>query len=104
MKTLEIALLRGAQRSLVGLVLLATLLAASWNASAEGASSQDYVRKNFPRAEIVALNTTNQTAPFIEVAWGRVDVGINDTRSAKRFAANQRGVRDMFATSYDPSG
>lgn len=64
-----------------------------------GGSSQDYVRKNFPKAEIVALNTTNQTAPFIEVASGRVDVGINDAWSAKRFAANQPSVKDMFATS-----
>ena len=64
-----------------------------------GGSSQDYVKRNFPKAEIVALNTTNQTAPFIEVASGRVDVGINDAWSAKRYAANQPSVRDMFASN-----
>lgn len=61
-----------------------------------GGASQEYVRTNFPKASIVALNTTDQTAPFIEAASGRVDVGINDAWSARRFAAAQPSVKDLF--------
>lgn len=62
-----------------------------------GGSSEAYVRDNFPKAQILALNTNNQTAPFIEVASGRADVGINDAYSAHRFAVNQPSVKDLFA-------
>jgi ABC-type amino acid transport substrate-binding protein len=63
----------------------------------QGGSSQAYVRDNFPKAEIVALNSTNQTLPFVEVMSQRADVGINDAWSARRFAMNQPAVKDLFA-------
>jgi polar amino acid transport system substrate-binding protein len=63
----------------------------------QGGSSQAYVKQNFPKAEIVALSSTNQTLPFIEVLSGRADVGINDAWSARRFAMTQTAVTDLFA-------
>jgi polar amino acid transport system substrate-binding protein len=63
----------------------------------QGGSSQAYVKQNFPKAEIVALSSTNQTLPFVEVLSGRADVGINDAWSARRFAATQTAVKDLFA-------
>jgi ABC-type amino acid transport substrate-binding protein len=63
----------------------------------QGGSSQNYVKQNFPKADVVALNSTNQTLPFIEVMSGRADVGINDAWSARRFAVNQPAVKDLFA-------
>lgn len=61
-----------------------------------GGSSQSYVEKNFPQAEIVTLDTANQTAPFMEVASGRADVGINDAWSAQRFTDSQSSVKNLF--------
>jgi ABC-type amino acid transport substrate-binding protein len=63
----------------------------------QGGSSQAYVKQNFPKADVVALSSTNQTLPFIEVLSGRADVGINDAWSARRFAATQTAVKDLFA-------
>ncbi|MBM3952798.1 MAG: amino acid ABC transporter substrate-binding protein [Rhodospirillales bacterium] len=61
-----------------------------------GGAAQQYVRTNFPKAQIVTLNTNDQTAPFVEAAAGRVDVGINDAWSARRFATAQPSVKDLF--------
>lgn len=61
-----------------------------------GGAAQQYARTNFPKAQIVTLNTTDQTAPFVEAASGRVDVGMNDAWSARRFATAQPSVKDLF--------
>ena len=63
----------------------------------QGGAAQEYVRENFPKAEIVALATGNLTAPFIEVSSGRADVGMEDAWQARRFAADQPGVVNLFA-------
>jgi polar amino acid transport system substrate-binding protein len=63
----------------------------------QGGAGQEYVRENFPKAELVALATSNLTAPFVEVASGRADIGIEDAWQARRFAAQQPSVIDLFA-------
>lgn len=62
----------------------------------QGGAAQEYVKENFPKATIVALGTGNLTAPFIEVSSGRADVGIEDAWQARRYAAQQPGVTDLF--------
>ena len=63
----------------------------------QGGASVEYARENWPKAQHVLLATGNLTAPFIEVAAGRVDVGVEDAWQARRFAAVQPGVVDLFA-------
>ena len=63
----------------------------------QGGAGQEYVKENFPKAQIVALATGNLTAPFVEVASGRADIGIEDASQARRFAAQQPSVTDLFA-------
>ncbi len=62
----------------------------------QGGASVEYARENWPKAEHVLLATGNLTAPFIEVAAGRVDVGVEDAWQARRFAAAQPSVTDLF--------
>ncbi|HJP68055.1 MAG TPA: ABC transporter substrate-binding protein [Sphingomicrobium sp.] len=62
----------------------------------QGGASVEYAKENWPKAERVLLATGNLTAPFIEVAAGRVDVGVEDAWQAKRFCAQQPGVVDLF--------
>lgn len=62
----------------------------------QGGAGQEYVKEYFPKATIVALSTGNLTAPFIEVSAGRADVGIEDASQARRYAAQQPGVTDLF--------
>lgn len=62
----------------------------------QGGASVEYAKENWPKAERVLLSTGNLTAPFIEVAAGRVDVGVEDAWQARRFCAAQPGVTDLF--------
>jgi ABC-type amino acid transport substrate-binding protein len=62
----------------------------------QGGASVEYAKENWPKAEQVLLSTGNLTAPFVEVAAGRVDVGVEDAWQARRFAAAQPGVTDLF--------
>jgi polar amino acid transport system substrate-binding protein len=62
----------------------------------QGGASVEYARENWPKAEHILLATGNLTAPFIEVAAGRADVGVEDAWQARRFAAVQPGVTDLF--------
>jgi ABC-type amino acid transport substrate-binding protein len=62
----------------------------------QGGAGQEFVKENFPKATIVALATGNLTAPFVEVAAGRADIGIEDAWQARRFAAMQPGVTNLF--------
>jgi polar amino acid transport system substrate-binding protein len=62
----------------------------------QGGASVEYAKENWPKAERVLLSTGNLTAPFVEVAAGRVDVGVEDAWQAKRFCAVQPGVTDLF--------
>lgn len=62
----------------------------------QGGAAQEYVREAFPLANVIALGTSNLTAPFVEVSAGRVDVGIEDASHARRYAAQQPGVIDLF--------
>src|SRR5215216_1117239 len=63
----------------------------------QGGAGQEFVRENFPKATIVALATGNLTAPFIEVAAGRADMGTEDAFQARRFAAQQPSVEVLFS-------
>jgi len=63
----------------------------------QGGASVEYAKENWPKAEHVLLATGNLTAPFIEVAAGRVDVGVEDAWQARRFSATQPTVTDLFA-------
>ena len=63
----------------------------------QGGASVEYAKENWPKAEHVLLATGNLTAPFVEVAAGRVDVGVEDAWQAHRFAEAQPGVVDLFA-------
>ena len=62
----------------------------------QGGAGQEYVKENFPKATIVALATGNLTAPFVEVAAGRADIGIEDAWQARRFSEQQPSVTDLF--------
>ena len=62
----------------------------------QGGASVEYAKENWPKAEHVLLSTGNLTAPFVEVAAGRVDVGVEDAWQARRFSAAQPGVVDLF--------
>src|SRR5471032_903543 len=62
----------------------------------QGGASVEYAKENWPKAEQVLLSTGNLTAPFVEVAAGRVDVGVEDAWQAHRFTAAQPGVVDLF--------
>ena len=62
----------------------------------QGGASVEYAKENWPKAEHVLLSTGNLTAPFVEVAAGRVDVGVEDAWQARRFALAQPGVTDLF--------
>ena len=62
----------------------------------QGGASVEDALENWPKAERVLLSTGNLTAPFVEVAAGRVDVGVEDAWQAKRFCAAQPGVTDLF--------
>ncbi len=62
----------------------------------QGGASVEYANENWPKAEKVLLSTGNLTAPFVEVAAGRVDVGVEDAWQARRFAAAQPGVVSLF--------
>lgn len=65
-------------------------------AAVQGGAAAEYVKENFPLATLVALNTSNLTAPFVEVSAGRADVGIEDAWQARRYASQQPGVTDLF--------
>lgn len=62
----------------------------------QGGAAYEYARENFPLSTVVALSTSNLTAPFVEVSAGRADVGIEDAWQARRYAAQQPGVTDLF--------
>ena len=62
----------------------------------QGGASVEYARENWPKAQHILLATGNLTAPFVEVAAGRADVGVEDAWQARRFAAAQPSVTDLF--------
>ena len=62
----------------------------------QAGASVEYAKENWPKAEHILLSTGNLTAPFVEVAAGRVDVGVEDAWQARRFSAAQPGVTDLF--------
>jgi ABC-type amino acid transport substrate-binding protein len=65
-------------------------------AAVQGGAAAEYVKENFGSATLVLLNTSNLTAPFVEVSSGRADVGIEDAWQARRYASQQPGVTDLF--------
>ncbi|MBN8992251.1 MAG: amino acid ABC transporter substrate-binding protein [Rhizobiales bacterium] len=65
----------------------------------QGGAAHEYVKESFPLANVVALGTSNLTAPFVEVSSGRADVGIEDAWQARRYASQQPGVTDLFQSN-----
>jgi ABC-type amino acid transport substrate-binding protein len=63
----------------------------------QGGAGLEFARENWPKATLVTLATGNLTAPFIEVAAGRADMGTEDAFQARRFAAQQPGVDVLFS-------
>jgi polar amino acid transport system substrate-binding protein len=61
-----------------------------------GGSAQDFIRRNLPQAQMIALSTTNKTAPFLEVESGRADVALNDSWAVERFVAAQPTTKPLF--------
>lgn len=62
----------------------------------QGGAGLEYVKEYFPKVTIITLATGDLTAPFVEVSAGRADVGIEDASQARRYAAQQPGVTDLF--------
>ncbi|WP_149537703.1 substrate-binding periplasmic protein [Siccirubricoccus phaeus] len=65
----------------------------------QGGASVEYAKENWPKAQHILLATGNLTAPFVEVAAGRADVGVEDAWQARRFAAAQPAVVDLFGSA-----
>jgi polar amino acid transport system substrate-binding protein len=65
----------------------------------QGGAGLEFVKEYFPKASLVTLATGDLTAPFVEVSAGRADVGIEDASQARRYAAQQPGVTDLFEDS-----
>ena len=65
-------------------------------AVAMGSGGHEYVKQNFKNAEIIALDTGDLTAPFIEVLAGRADVGIQDAVATAKVAAEHDGLVDLY--------
>ncbi|HYB69327.1 MAG TPA: transporter substrate-binding domain-containing protein [Candidatus Bathyarchaeia archaeon] len=63
----------------------------------QGAAGHEYAKQNFKNATLVVLATADLTAPFVEVSAKRVDVGIEDSWSTRRYAAGHPEVVDLFA-------
>jgi polar amino acid transport system substrate-binding protein len=61
-----------------------------------GGAAAEYVKEHFPKATMITLATGELTAPFVEVSAGRADVGIEDASQARRYAAQQPDVTDLF--------
>jgi len=62
----------------------------------QGGAAEDFARRNLPKATLVTLGTGNLLAPFIEVASGRADAGIEDANTADHFAKQQPSVKDLY--------
>ena len=67
-------------------------------AVAMGSGGHEYVKQNFKHAEIVALDTGDLTAPFMEVLAGRVDVGIQDAVATALVASKQPNLVDLYGS------
>ncbi|HJO72030.1 MAG TPA: transporter substrate-binding domain-containing protein [Rhodospirillales bacterium] len=67
-------------------------------AVAMGSGGHEYVKQNFKNAEIVALDTGDLTAPFMEVLAGRVDVGIQDAVATALVASKQPNLVDLYGS------
>ena len=64
-------------------------------AVAMGSGGHEYVKQNFKNAEVIALDTGDLTAPFMEVMAGRADVGIQDAVATAKVAAEHDGLIDQ---------
>lgn len=62
-------------------------------ASLLGGSGQDFIRNTLPNATPIAIDTANKAGPFMEVAAGRADAGMNDIWAARRYVAAQPGLK-----------
>ena len=63
----------------------------------QGSRSQEVVESSLNKAKLLTIGSNDPSAPFLAVTAGRADVGINDAWAARRFAANQPSVTDLFA-------
>ena len=63
----------------------------------QGGAGQEFAKEFFKNAELVSLATGNLAAVFVEVTAGRVDVGIEDAWTARRYSAEHPEVTNLFA-------
>lgn len=68
-------------------------------AVALGSGGHEYAKQNFSQAEIIALDTGDLTAPFMEVLAGRADVGVQDAVATSQIAAKQDNLVDLFGAN-----
>ena len=63
----------------------------------QGGQAEDFVHRNMPKAQVIALATGDLTAGMVEVAAGRADVGIEDSYTINEFVHRQPSVKNLFA-------
>lgn len=68
-------------------------------AVAMGSGGQEFAKQNFCQAEIIALDTGDLTAPFMEVLSGRADVGVQDAVATSQVAAKHDNLVDLFGAN-----
>ncbi len=75
-------------------------------ASLLGGSTQDFIKRFLPNVTPIALNTTNKSAAFMEVASGRADVGFNDVWAARQYVQQDPSTKMMLDQPIDvrPTG
>ena len=65
-------------------------------AVAMGSGGHEYVKQNFKNVRVIALDTGDLTAPFMEVLAGRADVGIQDAVATAKVAAKHDQLVDLY--------
>ncbi|MGV6875240.1 substrate-binding periplasmic protein [Pseudochelatococcus sp. B33] len=67
----------------------------------QGGSGAEFVRRALPNAQLIELNTTNKAAPFLEVAAGRADAGLNDSTAAKRYLEQDPNAKSLLKEPFN---
>ena len=65
-------------------------------AVALGSGGHEYVKQNFKNVEVIALDTGDLTAPFMEVLARRADVGIQDAVATAKVASKYDELVDLY--------
>jgi polar amino acid transport system substrate-binding protein len=68
-------------------------------AVAMGSGGHEYAKQKFSRADNIALDTGDLTAPFMEVLSGRADVGVQEAVATSQVAAKHDNLVDLFGAT-----